>query len=230
MPQDEAFISATPREMTDEFQALRRAPAVRHHSKRGFSQAFRGVVGCNQTVNLHTNWPIDWSPALAEARTTSELTIITSNNRVGTGTVVSHQEKVEKSKANPSRVKQVWGAASKLNRIRGIIRAPIDQVLDMEIAFGDEYSADNLWRGTYASGGNYKLVSASPASAAMIRLTCNNPINPAPFNFTVVITLIPAIASAAIPQNAASAGVGFFDDLSDTFWSGIRKIENGWRF
>ncbi|MBL3587638.1 hypothetical protein JMM61_20200 [Rhodovulum sulfidophilum] len=79
----------------------------------------------------------------------------------------------------------------------------------MEIAFGDEYSADNLWRGTYAGGGNCELVSVGPASAAMIGLTCNKPINLAPFNFTVAIALIPAIASAGITQNFAFGGVVF---------------------
>jgi len=226
MPQDGTFISATPYEMTDEFQALRRTPAVRHHNRRGFSQAFRGVVGTNQTVTLHTSWPVNWTPNLSGVGVRSELTITTSTNRVGTGTTVSHEERVAGRRENASKVSQVRDAASRLNRIQGIIRAPIDQILQMEIVFGDEFSGENTWQGMYASNAAYALTTVGPAAAAMIKLTCNNPLNPGPFNFQVSITLVPPPRQAAA-QPPSQERSGFLYELSDVFWDGIRSIEKG---
>ncbi|MGH1331701.1 MAG: hypothetical protein ACRBBK_12530 [Paracoccaceae bacterium] len=226
MAQDGTFISATPRESTDAYQALMRAPAVRHHNRRGFSQSFRGVVGTNSTTVLHTRWPVDWSPNITGAGVTSELTIFTSTNRVGTGTTNTYGEKFSGPKANASKVSKVWGAAQKLNRIRGIIQAPIDQILQMEIAFGD-FNSDEIWKGNYASGATYKIKSNGAASAAMIKLTCHNPLNPGPFNFMASISLIPAPSPTRARPTSQPKAPGFFEEFKDTFYQGIREMEKG---
>jgi hypothetical protein len=178
-----------PVEMTDAMQARFRAQGVVHANRSGFSQSFRGVVGTNATVTLHTSWPINWQPSMSEPGMTSELTLYTSTNRVGTGTVVSQGEKVASPKPNESTVRRVWGTVSRLNRIQGIIRAPIDQVLQMEVVYGD-HMGSNSWKGIYASGKTYRWTSSGSAAAAMIKLTCNNPLNPGPFNFMASLRLI----------------------------------------
>ncbi len=230
MAQDESSASPLKGYMTEGVQALTRMPSSAHSNKQGFSQAFRGVVGTNSTVTLYTSWPVNWSPGLIGSDVSSELVIYTSSNRVGTGTVIQHGERIADGKANASKVTKVWKQVSRLNRIQAIIRAPIDQVLEMEVAFGNEYSGSNLWRSRYASGARYKLTSTGNASFAMIRLTCNNPINPGPFNFIASISLTQHQEPDPEPPSLSNATIeepGFLDELKDSLWDGIRSINQG---
>ncbi len=231
MPQDGTFVSATPSYMDPVRQDLNRTQPVAHaNGAPGMRQNFRGTVGTNSTVYLATSpiLPLNWRPSMMGAAQ-SVLQIYTSTNRVGTGTILSHEERVANPKPGAGRARTAYDRISRLNRIQGIIRAPIDQVLEMEVLFG-EYHGSNTWKGTYASGGNYEITSAGAATHAQIRLTCNNPINPGPFNFFVNLMITPAQAAAPAPAAepaAAPQGPTFMQELSETFWEGMRGIEGG---
>ncbi len=222
---DGSSVSSIPYEQSDEFQNLRRTPSVDFHKGHGISQWFRGTVGTNSTVSLHTS-PVSlnsYSMGLLSGGT-STLRISASNNSSMTGAELSDSNgKKPKPGLGPAR--QAIERVKKLNKIQSIIRAPIDQNLEMEIAFGS-YHSSNTWKGTYTNGGTYEIITQGVAPVALIRLTCRNPLNPGWFNFQAAIHIKPP-ATAAPHASPAKKNSNQMDELRRGFGEMIRNIQSG---
>lgn len=229
MPQDFPAtgpqLSATPYEQTDAFQNLLRTPPVAFDKGHGISQWFRGTVGTNSTLVLNTNNVALNSYTmglLAGGR--SRLTISANRNPSGTGMDLSHNEKVGAPKPGQGNAMKAIGKVMKLNRIKSIITAPIDQLLQIEILFGTHHGA-NSWKGSYSSGQTIVVDSAGIASMASIRLTCNNPVNPGWFSFYASIAILPQEQPAPVTPSSSTANP--LSELKHGFARMIRNMETG---
>jgi hypothetical protein len=227
MPQDlpnQQSVSAIPYEASDEYQNLFRTPPVDFASGHGLSQHFRGTVSTNSTATLHTNAVSLNSYTMNLLRGgTSVLTIYAGKNPSGTGMNLGHNEKVGAPKPGMGAGRKAFDVVKKLNRIRSIIQAPIDQALEMEVFFGD-YNGGNSWKGMYASGATYRITSKGVAVVAMIKLTCHNPVNPGWFSFSTSIAIQPA---APPPKAAAPQRPGVLDQIGEGFGQMLRNIQSG---
>jgi hypothetical protein len=213
---DGSVMTATPFNQTDAYQNLFRTPPVRHaNNNPGFMQVFRGIVGRKSQAVLNTNGHILNLVNLDILRDGhSELLIYTSSNSSGVPGV-EFTYAPDKKKPNLGRARQAIDKVQKLNRIRSIIMAPIDQTMEMQVLFGD-----TKWNGIYTSNNRYFFRANGAAEVAQITLKCNNPLNPGWFNMHVSIRIVPQEVSQQEQP-------GFLSRFGKTITDGIRSISQG---
>lgn len=78
------------------------------------------------------------------------------------------------------------GKVSALKNIVSVIRGPLDQILEMEVLFGEQH-----WKGTYVNGQTYRFRSETASEFALIKLKLNNPFNSAYFNMFTSLRIVP---------------------------------------
>lgn len=230
MPQDlistEQQLTDLPIGLSDEIQNLFRTPPVAFAEGHGLSQWFRGTVGTNRTQVLNTsNVALNSYTMGLLSGGKSKLTISANNNPSGTGMDLSHNEQVGSPKPGQNFAMRAISRVMALNRIRGIITAPIDQLLQLEVLFG-EHNGASAWKGVYASGMVIVIETPGVATNAQIRLTCNNPVNPGWFSFYASIQIEPAVQPQP-PAAPTAAPYNQMDELRRGFGQMIRNIETG---
>ena len=121
----------------------------------------------------------------------------------------------DKPKSNEGAAKRAIGKVMKANKILSIIRGPLDQIMDMQVYFGDDH-----WSETYNSGRTYNFRTKGAAEVAMIKLKLNNPVNSAYFNMFVSIRMVPLEKPAF---QSGKSGKGIIDTLGE-YASSIRQF------
>lgn len=179
-------LTAGPSPIEEFIANQRRTLPVLHHNRQGFSQRFRGIVAQKSEVVLQTNGVVLNTVNFDLLKTGySELTILPSSSRDGVpGAMTAYAP--DKSKPNQGAAMRAVSKVMKANRIISIVRGPLDQLMDMEVYFGDDH-----WHDTYSSGRTYQYRTKGAAETAMIRLKLGNPLNSAYFNMFVSIRMVP---------------------------------------
>ncbi|KAA3511817.1 hypothetical protein G6L63_12020 [Agrobacterium vitis] len=208
-------LTAGPTPIEEFIANQRRTQPVLHSNQQGFSQRFRGIVAPNSEVVLQTNGVVlnTVNFDLFKAGH-SELTILPSTSRDGVPGAMNTYAP-DKTKPNQGAAMRAVNKVMKTNKIISIIRGPLDQIIDMQVYFGDGH-----WSETYNSGKTYQFRTKGAAETAMIKLKLNNPMNSAYFNMFVSIRMVPP--EKPVSQNGESVK-GIMERL-DEYTGSIRDF------
>ncbi|TRL41335.1 hypothetical protein [Rhizobium straminoryzae] len=200
----------------EEFLAnQRRTQPVLDTKRQGFSQRFRGIVAQNSEVVLQTNGVVLNTVNFELLKTGySELTIFPSSSRDGVPGAMTAYAPDKPPKPNQGAAMRAVNAAKKAGKILSIIRGPLDQIMDMQVYFGDDH-----WSDTYNSGRTYHFRTKGAAETAMIKLKLNNPMNSAYFNMFVTIRMVP-------PEPQQSANNANQTGVLDTIGDYVNAVRN----